>query len=139
MPRFRIPRRLALVALPVLAVSCDPIVACGCEPSPAEAIVYGTVTGPAGAAVPGAQVRVQTGPPACQSSFDEMQASTGAGGAYRLLAYDYRGGPDGCRRVFALPPAGSSLRGSDTVALTVLFRSGGRPDSMRVDLALRNP
>jgi hypothetical protein len=41
--------------------------------------------------------------------------------------------------VFALPPAGSPLRGSDTVPLVVQFRAAPPLDSVRVDLALRAP
>lgn len=141
MPRIHIPRRFGLTAA-LLAVACtaDPIVSCACSPPLDVAVVHGRVTMPGGGAAAGATVRVQIGPPGCQPWADARDETSGANGEYELLALDAGGqNPDACRRVFALPPAGSGLRGSDTVPLVVRFRAGPPLDSVRIDLALRAP
>lgn len=141
MPRIRIPRTLLPALGLMLFVSCtDPTGLCGCSPAPDEAVVYGRVTGPGGAPVAGALVRAVVGIPSCESSPAGMEATTGADGGYRILAYSFGGPPDPCQHVLALAPAGSGLRGSDTVPFTVSFRGMGTPpDSVRVDLVLRAP
>ena len=71
---------------------------------------------------------------------DYRNGTTGVNGAYRMTVFnDGSIGGNACRRVFALGPDGSGLRGSDTIPLTVQFRAGGALDTARVDLALRLP
>ncbi|HEX2076741.1 MAG TPA: carboxypeptidase-like regulatory domain-containing protein [Longimicrobium sp.] len=140
--RIRIPRMLLVVLGLMLFVSCvNPYETCACSPPPDEAVVYGRVTDPSGAVVAGALVRAERGPPGCQPSVERWEGTTSATGRYRVSVYSH-GGPDAdwCQRVFALPPAGSTLRGSDSVAFTVRYRpAGSQPDSVRVDLVLRAP
>jgi hypothetical protein len=66
------------------------------------------------------------------------QAATDASGRFRALIH-HPGGPVECLRAFALAPAGSSLRGSDTVPFQVRFTHQRALDSVRVDLVLRTP
>lgn len=140
---IRIPRPLTLLAVTVVvACTSGPTIVCGCSPPPDEAVVYGRVTLPGGGAAAGAAVRVEIGPAGCQPFADRMEAVANGGGGYRTSVYKpggYGYGPDACQRVFALPPAGSALRGSDTVPLVVQFRAAPPLDSVRVDLALRAP
>jgi hypothetical protein len=141
MPRIRIPRTLLSALGLMLFVSCvTPTGSCACTEPPGEAVVHGRVTDPAGAAVAGSLVRVVVGTPSCESSTQGMEATTAADGRYRILAYTFGGPEPRCQHVFALAPAGSTLRGSDSVSFSVQFRHAGtRPDSVRVDLVLRAP
>lgn len=141
MPRFRIPRTLLPALGLMLFVSCvNPYETCACSPPPDEAIIYGRVTDPAGAAVGGSLVRVEVGTPECVGSAQGMEATTGADGRYRILAYSFGGPEPRCQHVFARPPAGSTMRGSDSASFSVRFRHReARPDSVRVDLVLRAP
>ncbi|HEU0302009.1 MAG TPA: carboxypeptidase-like regulatory domain-containing protein [Longimicrobium sp.] len=140
MPLIRIPRTLSAALGLMLFVSCaNPYETCACSPPPDEAVVYGRVTDPAGAAVAGSLVRVEIGIPGCGSS-PIMEATTGADGRYRILAYSFGGPEPRCEHVFALPPAGSALLASDSLPVAVQFRSArAQPDSVRVDLMLRAP
>jgi hypothetical protein len=138
MPRIRIPRSLAGALVLMLAVSCQNPV-CGCLSPPDVAVLYGSVTDAAGNPVEKAAVRAEEGPPGCQaagvfSGFDE----TDAAGRYRAEVHAFRTNPE-CTRAFALPPAGSTLRGSDTVPFQVTFSPRRPEDSVRVDLVLRAP
>lgn len=138
MPRIRVPRPLAGALVLMLAVSCQNPV-CGCLSPPDVALVYGTVTDPAGSPVARAAVRAEDGSPECQASgvvvgWQEADAA----GRYRAEVHSL--GPDSeCMRAFALPPAGSTLRGSDTVPFRVQFAPRRPVDSVRVDLVLRAP
>lgn len=137
MLRIRTPRPFFAVAL-LAAAACSGD-STG-SPPPEEAVVYGRVTTPGGAGVPGVIVRVEQGPAGCQPWVDYRNATTGVNGAYRMTVFnDGSIGGNACRRVFALAPESGGLRGSDTIPLTVQFRSGTALDSARVDLALRVP
>ena len=140
MPRLRLPRPFAAALTLMLAVSCvNPMGACGCDPVPPAAVMYGRVTDPAGNAVSGATVQAQVGPAGCQPFVNEAgQAATDADGRFRAQVH-HPGGPVECLRAFALPPVRSSLRGSDTVPLQVRFTAPRVLDSARVDLVLRTP
>lgn len=138
MPRIRIPRSLAGALVLMLVVSCQNPV-CGCLSPPDVALVYGTVTDAAGNPVEKAAVRAEEGSPACQAAgvfrgFDEADAA----GRYRAEVHAFQPDPE-CMRAFALPPAGSTLRGSDTVPFRVTFAPRTPADSVRVDLVLRAP
>lgn len=138
MHRIRTPRSFLALAALVVAGACSGD-STG-SPPPEEAVVYGRVTNPDGAGVAGAVVRVEQGPAGCQPWVDYRNGTTGANGAYRMTVFnDGSIGGNACRRVFALAPEGSGLRGSDTIPLTVQFRSGSTLDSARVDLVLRRP
>lgn len=138
MPRIRIPRSLAGALVLMLAVSCQNPV-CGCLSPPDVAVVYGTVTDAAGNPVADAAVRAEDSAPGCQEPGIAVGwKETDAAGRYRAEVHALR--PDSeCMRAFALPPAGSTLRGSDTVPIRVTFAPGSPVDSVRVDLVLRAP
>jgi hypothetical protein len=140
MPRLRVPRPFAATLTVMLAVSCtNPAGTCACDPVPPAGLMYGRVTDLAGNGVSGATVRVQTGPTGCQPIVNEAgQAVTDADGRFRAQVY-HPGGPVECLRAFALAPAGSTLRGSDTVPFQVRFTAPRILDSARVDLVLRTP
>jgi hypothetical protein len=138
MPRIRIPRSLAGALVLMLAVSCQNPV-CGCLSPPDVAVLYGTVTDPAGNPVAGAAVRAEDGFPTCLSGGSFAGSDqTDAAGRYRAEVDAFQPNPE-CMRAFALPPAGSTLRGSDTVPFRVTFAPGSPKDSVRVDLVLRAP
>jgi hypothetical protein len=126
----------------MLFVSCaDPMGMCGCPPSRSEAVIHGRVTDPSGAPVPGATVTAQHAVAGCDTYTMTMgQATTGADGRYRAHLYS-AGDPrtSSCVRAYALPPAQSTLRGSDSVAFVVGYGTDRVVDSARVDLVLRNP
>jgi hypothetical protein len=136
----RIPRPFAAVALLAgVACSINPVDLCGCSLPGPYTILYGQVTDPAGALVPGAEVMVDVGDPGCQALVRGSQASADAAGQYRTGVTAIGSAPEMCIRLFALPPAGSTLRGSDTVQL-ILPRPTTLPaDSVRRDLVLRAP
>lgn len=138
MPRLRIPRSLAGALVLMLAVSCQNPV-CGCLSPPDVALVYGRVTDPAGNPVADAAVRAEDGFPACQAAGAFMGTDqTDAAGRYCAEVHAFQPNPE-CMRAFALPPAGSTLRGSDTVPFRVTFAPDIPTDSVRVDLVLRAP
>ncbi|HYW14274.1 MAG TPA: hypothetical protein VE871_20070 [Longimicrobium sp.] len=132
------PFSLATVAV---LVSCTSNPVCACDPVIPSARIHGVVQGPGGAAVPGARVTAQASSAACAAPFYLIgEGFTDADG--RFHAEVLRGDPrfsGVCLRAFATPPAGSTLRGSDTVAFTVRFAADAPLDSARVDLALRAP
>lgn len=140
---IRPPRRVLLAAVAAL-VACtgDPVTLCGCDPVPLSARLHGTVQGPGAAPVAGARVTAQASSAGCGAPFQVIGvAFTGEDGGFHgevLRNFD-ASLPGVCLRAFATPPAGSTLRGSDTVAFTVQFTRDAVPDSARVDLALRAP
>lgn len=138
MPRIRIPHPFAGALVLLLAVSCQNPV-CGCLSPPDVAVLYGTVTDPAGNPVAGAAVRAEDGSPGCQAAGDFLGwEKTDAAGRYRTEMHEsWRDSQ--CMRAFASPPAGSPLRGSDTVPFRVTFAPRRATDSVRVDLVLRAP
>lgn len=138
MPRIRIPRSLAGALVLMLAVSCQNPV-CGCLSPPDVAVLYGTVTDPAGNPVARAAVRAEAGAPGCQAAgVFAGSDETDAAGHYRAEVHAFQPNPE-CMRAFALPPAGGALRGSDTVPFRVTFAPDYPLDSVRVDLVLRAP
>ncbi|HEX2207048.1 MAG TPA: carboxypeptidase-like regulatory domain-containing protein [Longimicrobium sp.] len=138
MRRIRIPRFVAPALGLVLVVSCENPM-CGCTPARDEAVLYGRVTDAAGNPVSNALVRAEEGPAECSQFVHESGwATANAAGHYRAEIYTI-GGSVECLRAFALPPAGSTLRGSDTVAFQVRFAPRTPVDSARVDLVLRAP
>jgi hypothetical protein len=140
---IRHPRRFCLAtAAALVACTGDPASLCGCDPVPLSARLHGTVQGPGGAPAAGARVTAQASSAACGAPFQVIgEAFTGGDGGFRaevLRNFD-ASLPGVCLRAFATPPAGSALRGSDTVAFTVQFTTRFVPDSARVDLSLRAP
>lgn len=135
MPRIRVPRAFAAAIGMMLIVSCQNPV-CGCPPAVAEAVLYGRVTDPAGNPVAGATLSAQEGSPGCEHTAGIGWTATDAAGRYRTLIHTPMPHPE-CLRAFALPPAGSLLRGSDTVPFQVRFDYDKVVDSARVDLVLR--
>lgn len=134
------PKRLSAALALLLVVSCDNPM-CGCTPSRDAAILYGRVTDPAGSPVAGAPVEALYAFAGCVEPVEPMgQARTGADGRYRMEVYTtFHARPGDCLRAYALPPAQSSLRGSDSVAFAVQFAVNVPKDSTRVDLVLRAP
>jgi hypothetical protein len=138
-PRLRIPRPFAGALMGMLAASCTNSAGCDCPPERVEAVLYGRVTDAAGHPVADATVRAENGLAGCQHLIGELGwDATDADGRYRAQI-SHVGGPVECLRVFALPPAGSALRGSDTVPFQVRFAHPIAVDSARVDLVLRTP
>lgn len=140
---IRRPRRFFLAtAAALVACTSDPLTLCGCDPVPPLALIHGAVRGPGGAPVAGAHVTAQASSAACAAPFQVIGAGVaGADGRFRaevIQNFDARLSVV-CLLAFATPPAGSALRGSDTVAFTVRFAVNGMLDSARVDLALRAP
>lgn len=138
--RVRVPRRLAGCLTVMLLASCESTTAtCDCPPLQYQAVVYGRVTDAAGAPVQGAGVSAQFGWNGCQNLELAGQAATGADGRYRaqILVSSRQPRPGDCLRAFAAPPAGSTLRGSDTVAFAVGFGVDELVDSAQVNLVLR--
>jgi hypothetical protein len=136
----RIPRPVAAVAL-LLGVACsvNPVDLCGCSIPAPFTIIYGQVTDPAGALVAGATVQLDAGAPGCQSLAPVGQVTTDAAGRYREGVMKTVSDARMCVQLFALPPAGSPLRGSDTVDINIASPMTLPPDSVRRDLVLRAP
>lgn len=143
MSRLRIPRRPAGCLVLMLLVSCETTTAtCDCPPARFGAVIYGRVTDPAGAPVRGARIAAEYGAPGCTQPLETLgEVLTSPDGTYRtlLLGSTRQPRPGDCLRAFAAPPAGSTLRGSDTVAFAVDFGMNEVADSARVDLVLRAP
>jgi hypothetical protein len=139
MARFRLPRPFAAITV-ASAVACgtDPIVLCACSMPAPYAILYGFATGPSGQVVPGTSVSVQVGPPDCQGGSVQSGA-TDQTGRYRTFITATGDYPQQCIRVWALAPAGSGFRNSDTVQLTLPTPRTADADSVRRDIALRAP
>lgn len=134
------PRHCALVATVALAACTDDLV-CACDPEIASARIHGVVRGPGGVPVPGARVTAQASSAACAAPFSLAgEGVTDADGRFHAeVVQDDSRIAGVCLRAFATPPAGSTLRGSDTVAFAVRLAVEGPLDSARVDLALRAP
>jgi hypothetical protein len=140
MPRIRIPRPFAAVALLAgVACSVNPVDLCSCTLPTPYTIVYGLVTDPAGAPVAGAGVQVEVGGPGCQAMERGPETPTDAAARYRTGVTPTGSAAGMCVRLSARPPAGSPLRGSDTVQLTLPTPTTLPADSVRRDLVLRAP
>lgn len=87
----------------------------------------------------GATVQMDAGPPGCQSLAPAGQATTDAAGRYRDGVSKTGSDARMCLQLFALPPAGSPLRGSDTVDINIAAPMALPPDSVQQDLVLRAP
>lgn len=140
MPRIRLPRPFAAITFAtVVACTSNPTSLCGCSlPSP-HTILYGYVRGPAGEPVANAVVQVESGEAGCQFLQVGSQAPSGAAGRYRVHAFQQGDGAEMCVRLSATPPAGSSLRASEPVQLTLPMPTGFPADSVQRDLVLRAP
>jgi hypothetical protein len=139
--RIRVPLPFAASLAVLLTVSCsNPGFVCGCSPARDVAVVYGTVTDPAGAAVAGAPIVAERGAPGCVAPLREIGEPTvsRADGSYRVLVFD-GASPGECLRASATPPAGSALAASEAVPFAVHFAPNTPTDSARVDLVLRAP
>jgi hypothetical protein len=143
MPRVRVPRHLAGCLALMLLASCESTTAtCDCLPLRYQAVVYGRVTNAAGAPVQAARIVAELGAPGCAQALETVgEVLTGLDGTYRvpLFASSRQPRPGDCLRAFAAAPAGSTLRGSDTVSFAVGFGAEEVVDSTRVNLVLRAP
>ncbi|HYR07039.1 MAG TPA: carboxypeptidase-like regulatory domain-containing protein [Longimicrobium sp.] len=139
MPRFRLPRPFAAIAV-ASAVACgtDPIVLCACSIPAPYTLVYGNVTDPTGAPVPDATVRLESKLADCQTASESVQVATNAAGRYRLHVIR-TGTGEQCVRVAALAPPASGWRNSDTVQFSIPPLREIGADSVRRDIALRTP
>lgn len=142
MPRTRLPRHLAVSLGAMLFISCsNPQWVCGCSPVDASPRLFGRVTDPSGAGVPGATVVIEGAGESCPAAYVGPLGAvqTQADGRYGMLVRAPRPpAAQDCLRVHAQPPQGSALVGSDTVPFTVRFDLAA-PDSVTVDLSLRAP
>ena len=86
--------------------------------------------------VPGTSVSVQVGPPDCQGGSAQSWA-TDETGRYRAFISPTGDYPQQCIRVWALAPAGSGFRNSDTAQLTLPTPRTADADSERRDVSLR--
>jgi hypothetical protein len=130
------------VAVGITIASCTTD-ACGCEPTPATARVYGQVTSASGNPVPDARVNGYSAPAdGCYvdglSYLDLGSVATGSDGTF-VLGLAQGGALDSvCLFVFAVPPLDSTgLVRSDTTHVVLDFRFGNPQDSIRVDPVLR--
>lgn len=140
MPRLRIPRPFAaMVFAAAVACTSNPTALCGCSLPGPHSIVQGTVRDPAGAPVPGARVYWETGTAGCATIVGTQDAPVNAAGGFYFAIFAAGNGPEQCIRLAALPPAGSALRGSDTVQVTVPTPRSPPADNVRRDLVLRAP
>ena len=139
MPRIAILRAFALLALLGACEILNPVGTCACDiPAPFD-IIYGVVVAPGGAAVSGAMVHADVGPPGCQSTLMAETRHTDAAGRYRLLVMETGNYAEQCIRLVAVAPPGSGWRDSDTLRLTLATPVSHPADSVRYDLALRAP
>lgn len=143
MLRIPRPRPLLLLAVATLvACTSGPTDLCGCSIPPDGAVLYGRVTNAAGAPVQAARVVAEHGAPGCAQPLETLgEVFTSPDGTYRTMLYvnGEPPRPGDCLRAFATPPAGSGLRGSDTVPFAARFGRGSALDSVRMDLVLRAP
>lgn len=143
MPRIRVPRHLAGCLAVMLLASCESTTAtCDCLPLRYQGVVYGRVTDAAGAPVQSARIVAELGAPGCAQALETVgEVLTSPDGTYRtlLVASSRQPRPGDCLRAFAAPPAGRTLRGSDTVSFALGFGVDEVVDSARVNLVLRTP
>jgi hypothetical protein len=143
MPRIRVPRPFAAIAF-AAAVACTstPTALCGCSVPGPYALVYGRVTDPAGTPVAGGTVHWQmgtAGTAGCAAIAGSQGVPVDESGVYHVGVFPVGEGPEQCVRLAALPPAGSPLRGSDTVQIAIPTPRTVPSDSVRRDLVLRAP
>src|SRR5687767_15074779 len=138
MTRIRIPRSAAAITFAaVVACTGDAVTLCACLTGP-NILVYGRVTDPSGAAVPGAIVRVEAMPVRCEGTPPHVAApETDGTGRYRGAVYAITEWTEQCLRMTALPPAGSGLQSSETVEVTIATPQRVQGDSLRRDFTLR--
>ncbi|HEX2076742.1 MAG TPA: carboxypeptidase-like regulatory domain-containing protein [Longimicrobium sp.] len=133
----RIPRSAAAITFAaVVACTGDPVSLCACLTGP-NIMVYGQVTDPSGAAVPGATVRLEAMPVRCEGTPHVTLPETDGTGRYRGAVFAITQWTEQCLRMTALPPAGSGLRSSETVEVTIATPQRVRGDSLRQDFTLR--
>jgi hypothetical protein len=138
---MKTPRTLLVTGGALFLLACEGSITsmCGCPPVAYVARVYGTVSAPGGASAAGARVSVAAAPGACGALPYSMLDSGPVLASGRYAFFVSTGilpAAGDCVVAYALPPAGSTLRGSDTVAVTLTFDLA---DSTRVDLSLRAP
>ena len=137
---IRHPRRLLLAtAAALVACTTDALTLCGCSMPGPYAVLYGRVTDPAGTPVAGGTVHWETGPAGCATIDIARVVPVDEMGVYHVGVFPAGDGPEQCVRLAALPPAGSPLRGSDTVQVTLPTPRTVPSDSVRRDLVLRAP
>lgn len=135
---IRIPRPFAAIAFAaVVACTSTPTALCGCSMPGPYSVLYGRVTDPAGTPVAGATVHWEAGPAGCATIAGAQNVPVDASGVYRVGVFLVGEGAEQCVRLAALPPAGSALRGSDTLQLTIPTPRALPADSVRRDLVLR--
>ncbi len=138
MPRIRIPRPFAAIAFAALvACTSTPTALCGCSMPGPYSVLYGRVTDPAGTPVAGATVHWETGPAGCATIAGSQSVPVDASGVYHVGVFPVGDGAEQCVRLAALPPAGTVLRSSDTVQITIPTPRSLPADSTRRDLVLR--
>lgn len=138
MPRIRPGRPFAAIAI-ASAVACsgDPVALCACTLAPPHTVLYGRVTAPSGDGVQGATVHLDVGPPGCQTVASASSAPTDEAGRYTTGVMATGGYAEQCVRLWALAPAGSGLRDSDTLQFSLPTARNAGADSVRRDIALR--
>jgi hypothetical protein len=139
MCRIHILRAFVLLALLAACDVLNPVSTCACDIPPPYDLVYGVVVAPGGAAVSGATVHAEVGPPGCQSTLMVENQQADAAGRYRVPVTRTGTYAEQCVRLVALAPVGSGWRASDTLRLTLATPVSHSPDSVRYDLALRAP
>lgn len=140
MPKIRIRRPFAAIAIAsAIACSGDPIVLCACSQVPPHTVLHGSVKTPSGEGVDGATVHLNVGPPDCQTVASASSAPTDAAGRYAAAVIATGNYAQQCVRLWALAPAGSGLRNSDTLQLSLPTAQNAGADSVRRDIALRAP
>lgn len=138
------PLALASILVTNTMTACGTTEVCACTPGAATAVVFGRVTSPEGAGVPGARVSVvpRTGPD-CPEAFVEGTAISEGGtifrdpGLFRVVVLSAVEVTGACLAVQAQPPldsAGLNASSVEPVTLDVTFTEV--PDSTAVALVL---
>ena len=137
MPRLRIPRPFAvLTAAAAVACSTTPTDVCACLRVPPHTVVYGRVTDAAGAPVPGALVRLETGPAGCQALRVEGDAQADAAGEYSTMVLRAGAQGEACVRLVAREHAPDGPRFSAPQQFTLTVPRALPADSVRRDIVI---
>jgi hypothetical protein len=130
--------------IPVAAVTMAATLSCGgpgeIPPTPASALVVGTVTIPGGEAASGAIVVVTAGgaDTTCHTVGSGIigRGQTNGSGAYRMAVTLGLAADNTCLTIQAKPPTGAALDTSPSVLRRVAFRYTRPTDSVVVNLQL---